>query len=171
MRTRDRQVPWRSKADPGMDRRAVLTGAGALASSIFAPVRVAAQTAPPEPSGLFTKALAELARGRAINPGRITLDIPRLAESGNSVQLKVSVDSPMTAADHVKTVHLLSEQNPIATIARFHFTPASGRAEAETYVRLATTQNVHAIAEMNDGTLWGAQAEAVVLLAACLDGG
>lgn len=171
MRTRDRLAPKRSKADRGIDRRAILACAGALAGSMFAPMRVAAQTAPPEPSGLFIKALTELGRGRAIKPGRITLDIPRLAESGNSVQLKVRVDSPMTAGDHVKSIHLLSEQNPIATIARFHYTPASGRAEAETYVRLATTQNVHAIAEMSDGSLWETKAEVVVLIAACLDGG
>jgi sulfur-oxidizing protein SoxY len=154
-----------------IQRRAVLTGVSALAGAALTRAPIQAQSAPAEPSVLFTKALAELARDRAIQPGRIVLDIPRLAESGNSVQIKVLVESPMTSADHVKTIHLLSEQNPIATIARFHFTPASGRAEAETYVRLATTQNVHAIAEMNDGALWGTKAEAVVLLAACLDGG
>ena len=157
MPSEEKEVAERSKADPRMDRRVILTGAAALAGLAVSSGRVAfAQSAPSEPSALFTKALGELARGRAINPGRITLDIPRLAESGNSVQLKVRVDSPMTAGDHVKTIHLLSEQNPIATIARFHFTPASGRAEAETYVRLATTQNVHAIAEMSNGALWGA---------------
>jgi sulfur-oxidizing protein SoxY len=154
-----------------IQRRAMLTGVGAMAGVALSRTPILAQGAPAEPSALFTKALSDLARGRTIQPGRMALDIPRLAESGNSVQIKVLAESPMTAADFVKTVHLLSEQNPIATIARFHFTPASGRAEAETYVRLATTQNVHAIAEMSDGTLWGAKTEVVVLLAACLDGG
>jgi sulfur-oxidizing protein SoxY len=154
-----------------INRRALLTGTVALAASAPTYSHALAQAAPAEPSAHFTKAVAELSRGRKIRPGRIVFDIPRLAESGNSVQLKFRVESPMTSTDHAKTVHLLSEQNPIATIARFHFSPASGRCEAETYVRLATTQNVHAVAEMSDGSLWGAKAEAVVLLAACLDGG
>ena len=165
--TNDRPSP-RQKP---VSRRQLVTGVGALACTVISRAPVLAQAAPAEPSALFIEALAELSRGREIKPGRIVLDIPRLAESGNSVQVRFVVESPMTAADHVKTVHLLSEQNPIATIARFRFSPASARGEVETYVRLATTQNVHAIAEMSDGSLWGTKAEVVVLLAACLDGG
>ena len=160
------------RQNSSLDRRQLLSGSGVLAvSALLGPSVARSQTLRLEPSDLFKATRAALANGRNIQSGRVVLDIPRLAESGNSVQLKLRVESPMTAGDHVRTVHLLSEQNPIATIGRFHFTPRSGRAEAETYIRLATTQNVHAIAEMSDGTLWGTEAEAVVLLAACLDGG
>ncbi|MDZ4842819.1 MAG: thiosulfate oxidation carrier protein SoxY [Hyphomicrobium aestuarii] len=130
-----------------------------------------AQTVPAKPLAQFETAWAELVQGRPLATGRLTLDIPRLAESGNSVSLKVAVASPMTAADHVQRIHLLSERNPIATIGRFHLTPSSGVAEVETSIRLATTQNVRAIAEMSDGTLQTASAEVVVLLGACLDPG
>lgn len=123
------------------------------------------------PSALYVEAREKLAAGREIKIGRVTLDLPRLAESGNSVTLKVRVESPMTAGDHVKTIHLLSEQNPIATIGRFHLSPRSGRAEVSTSIRLAATQNIHAIAEMHDGALFEAMAESVVLMAACIDGG
>lgn len=154
-----------------MDRRNVLASMSAM---LVCPATVLAAEGPvasKPPSQLFVEAKAALANGREIKPGRVVLDLPRLAESGNSVTLKVSVDSPMTAADHVKAIHLLSEQNPIATMGRLHLSPRSGRAEVSTSVRLATTQNVHAIAEMSDGSLWFARAESVVLLAACVDGG
>jgi len=149
----------------GIDRRTVIAGLGAAVVAL--PRGAKAEG----PSDLFRAAERELAKGRTIRDGRVVLDIPRLAENGNSVAVAVSVDSPMTAADHVRTIHLLSERNPIAVIGRFHLGPRAGRAEVKTYVRLATTQNVHAIAEMSDGSLWRAQGESVVLLAACLDGG
>jgi sulfur-oxidizing protein SoxY len=123
------------------------------------------------PSALYVEARDKLAAGRAIKTERVKLELPRLAESGNSVTLKVIVDSPMTAGDHVKVIHLLSEQNPIATIGRFHLSPRSGRAEVSTSIRLAGTQNIHAIAEMSDGALYEGMAESVVLMAACIDGG
>ena len=150
-----------------IDRRRAL--AAALTAAALPIVPAAAQTM--APTGHFVAARAGLANGREIKAGRVRIEIPRLAENGNSVQLKVTVESPMSAADHVRTITLLSEQNPIALVGRFHLGPRCGIAEVETYVRLATTQNVHAIAELSDGTLWAAQAESVVLLAACLDGG
>jgi len=123
------------------------------------------------PSKLYEDARAAVAQGREIATGRVTLDLPRLAESGHSVTLRVRIESPMTEADYVTTVYLLAEQNPVALVARFFMTPRSGRAEVSTSIRLATTQTIHAIAEMNSGALFEAQAESVVLLAACLDGG
>jgi sulfur-oxidizing protein SoxY len=149
-------------------RRTALAGIVALLAS--APSALA-QTSTPAPSPHFRAAWDEVVRGRPVASGKLTLDIPRLAESGNSVSLKVAVDSPMTPEAHVTRIHLLSEQNPIATVGRFHLSPASGIAEVETSIRLATTQNVHAIAELSDGTLQTASAEVVVLLAACLDAG
>ena len=123
------------------------------------------------PSALYVEARAALAAGREIAKGRVKLELPRLAENGNSVTLRVRVESPMTDADYVKSITLLSEQNPVAKIAQFTLSPRAGRAEVSTSVRLATTQNVHAIAEMSNGSLFEAQGESVVLLAACLDGG
>lgn len=155
-----------------ISRRHLVAGAGAL---LLAPTAARAQLSAPDaprpPSDLFYRARAELADGREIRPGRVQLDLPRLAENGNSVSVGVRVESPMTAEDHVRTIHLLSERNPIAVIGRFHIGPRSGRAEVRTYIRLASTQNIHAVAEMSDGTLWTAQGESVVLLAACLDPG
>ncbi len=108
-------------------------------------------------------------QGRKTQTGRIQLEIPRISENGTSVPMRFVVQSPQTQDDHVKFVHILSEQNPIALIARFHFGPGSLTPDISTNIRLATTQIVHAIAEMGDGSLFEGTAETVVALAACLD--
>jgi len=119
----------------------------------------AALAAPPLP------ALAQAAR-----EGRVRLELPLLVDNGNSVPLKVSVESPMTEADHVRSVTLLSGRNPEPRMAVFHFGPRSGKAEVATRVRLAGSQRVTAIAEMSDGSLWQDAVETVVTLSACIDG-
>jgi len=149
----------------GPDRRRLLLAAAAGAAAMALPCSGALAI----PSAAFAASRSALANGREIGQGRVLLDVPRLAESGNSVPLKVTVESPMTPADHVTAIHLLSEQNPVAMIATFRLSRRAGRAQVETNIRLATTQNVHAISEMSDGSLWGASSEVVVLLAACLD--
>jgi sulfur-oxidizing protein SoxY len=116
-------------------------------------------------------AIREAVGSAEVKRGRVKLEAPRLAENGNSVQINVSVESPMTAADHVKTIHVFSEKNPIATVARFHLGPRAGRAKVSTSIRLAATQRVVAIATMSDGSCWSDEAEVIVTLAACLDGG
>lgn len=156
-----------------MSRRNVLLGGLAAGLAPYAAMAAATDETAGRmpPSALYRDARAALAAGRDIASGRVKLEIPRLAENGNSVTLRVSVESPMTEDDFVKSITLLSEQNPVAVVARFYLSPRAGRAEISTSIRLATTQNVHAVAEMNSGALFEAQAESVVLLAACLDGG
>ncbi len=102
--------------------------------------------------------------------GRVSLTLPTLAESGHSVRLRVRVESPMTPQAHVKQIHLFSEKNPRPVIARFSLGPQAGRAEVHTRIRLAGTQQVVAVAVMNDGTAWMASAEVVVTAAACVEG-
>ncbi len=153
---------------PTVDRRQLLVGAAALAASATTPAIAAAAY---EDDGDPAAALRHIAQGRPIKPGRVKLVLPELAENGNVVTLAVSVDSPMTASDHVKTIHIVAEKNPLANLARFHLSPRSGRADVQTNVRLATTQTVNAIAEMSDGTLWSGASTVLVTLSACLDGG
>ena len=102
--------------------------------------------------------------------GRVSLTLPTLAESGHSVRLRVRVESPMTLQAHVRHIHIFSEKNPRPVIARFSLGPRAGRAEVHTRIRLAGTQQVVAVAVMNDGTAWMASAEVVVTAAACVEG-
>ena len=124
-----------------------------------------------EDDGDEDAAIKHIAEGRTITPGRVHLTLPELAENGNVVSLTVTVDSPMTAADHVHTIHIIASKNPLANLTRFHLGPRSGRARVQTNIRLATTQTVTAIAEMHDGSLWSGTSTVLVTLSACLDGG
>jgi sulfur-oxidizing protein SoxY len=119
----------------------------------------------------FKAVFADVTRGATPKMGRVKLTMPELAENGNVVSTVVEVESPMTAADHVKTLHLLSEKNPQTLLFRAHLGARSGRARVATNVRLADTQRIVAIAEMSDGTLWMGEARVLVTLAACIDGG
>jgi sulfur-oxidizing protein SoxY len=103
--------------------------------------------------------------------GRIKLEIPELAENGNSVPLTITVDSPMTAADHVKSIYVLSPENPQPDVARFHLGPRSGRAKVSTSVRLATSQQLMVLAVMADGSAWTTAADVIVTMSACIDTG
>jgi sulfur-oxidizing protein SoxY len=104
-----------------------------------------------------------------IQTGKVKLDVPPLVENGNSVGVTVTVESPMTAASYVKRIGIFNEKNPQPNVAIFHLTPRSGRAVASTRMRLATTQNITAIAELSDGTYWSDSAEVIVTLAACTE--
>jgi sulfur-oxidizing protein SoxY len=104
-----------------------------------------------------------------IRTGKVKLDIPPLVENGNTVPITVSVASPMTANDYVKSIHVFNEKNPQPNIGNFHLTPASGRAQVSTRIRLADTQKVVAIARLSDDTFWQVTTEIVVTLAACTE--
>lgn len=104
---------------------------------------------------------------RTPREGRVTLRVPPIAENGNIVPLTVQVESPMTAADHVKTIHILADKNPFPEVAVFRLTPSLGRAQAETRIRLGSTQDVVAVAEMSDGSVWMARAEVKVTIGGC----
>jgi sulfur-oxidizing protein SoxY len=114
-------------------------------------------------------AIAKIVGSNTIRDGRVKLVIPPLVESGNLVVLKLSVESPMTANDYVKAVHVIAEGNPLPNIFAAYFTPRSGRAELTTRVRLADSQRVWAIAQMSDGSFWQGYADTLVTLSACTE--
>ena len=107
--------------------------------------------------------------GRDVLPGKVTLALPKIADNGHSVPVTVKVDSPMTPADHVKAVHLISEKNPVRDMASFYFGPQLARAEFTSRLRLNGSQRVVAIAELSDGTFWSDMARIEVREAACTE--
>jgi sulfur-oxidizing protein SoxY len=102
-------------------------------------------------------------------PGRVLLDIAPLVENGNTVPVTVRVASPMTPADHVQRIALFNERNPQAEVAVFHLSPRNGSAVVSMRMRLATSQQVLAVALMSDGTYWQQAVDVVVTLAACIE--
>jgi sulfur-oxidizing protein SoxY len=119
----------------------------------------------------YAAILKAITKGAPVQIGRVKLTMPELAENGNVVSTQIEVQSPMTAADHVKTVHVLAEKNPQVLLIRFHLGPRSGRVKLSANLRLADTQNVLCLAEMSDGSFWSGGANVIVTLAACIDSG
>ncbi|HEX7007653.1 MAG TPA: thiosulfate oxidation carrier protein SoxY [Alphaproteobacteria bacterium] len=154
----------RSRATRPTGRRAVLAGAGASLALVGTASMPRRALADPETTAREIWRLMG-----AIEPrdGRVVLDMPAIAENGFVVPLTVSVDSPMTAADHVKAIHVFAELNPWSTLASFHFGPLSGRAQVATRVRLARTQDVMAFAVMNDGSVWRTVRRVEVVIGGC----
>ena len=119
----------------------------------------------------FAPLTGKLTGGSLVREGRVKLEIPRLADNGHSVPLRIVVDSPMTAASHVRSITLLSGRNPRPLMATFHLGPRAGRPEVATRVRLNGTQQVLAVAQLSDGSWWSGSAEVEVTESACLDAG
>ena len=101
--------------------------------------------------------------------GKVRLDIPPLVENGNTVPMTVSVESPMTKDDYVKSIHVFNEKNPQPNIGNFYLGPWAGRAQISTRIRLADSQKVVAIARLSDDSFWSVNADVVVTLAACTE--
>lgn len=111
--------------------------------------------------------IKKLTGGKTPVEGRVKLDLPQIAENGNTVPMTVSVDSPMTAESYVEEVMVVADGNPRPGVITFHFSPASGVAEANTRIRLAGTQNVIAVAKMNDGSFYMTSQEVKVTIGGC----
>src|SRR5829696_3007157 len=138
---------------------AAIPAAGALNLVTIRPARAA------KPEGM-EGAIREFVGEAPMREGRVKLDIPPLVDNGNSVTLTVSVESPMTEADHVKRIAVFNEKNPQPNVAVFHLGPRNGKAQVQTRIRLATSQKLVAIARMSDGSFWSASADTIVTLAA-----
>ncbi len=115
------------------------------------------------------EAIKKVVGSAPVTPGKVKIELPPLSENGNAVPLTVSVESPMTGADHVKAVHVFTEKNPQPDVVTFRLGPRAGRARVATRIRLADTQTVVAISELSDGSFWSDRADVVVTLAACLE--
>jgi len=116
------------------------------------------------------KAIRDVIGEATITPGKVKLELPPIVENGNTVSLSVSVDSPMTEAKHVASIHLFNEKNPQPYIAVFHLGPRAGKAAVSTRIRLAASQRVVAIARLSDGSFWSDSADVIVTLPACAEG-
>lgn len=118
-------------------------------------------------AGGAEEAIAEFAGGVTPETGRITLTAPEIAENGNTVPISISVESDMTDDSYVESVAIYADGNPLPGVARFNFSSMSGRAAATTRIRLAETQDVIAVARMNDGSVFMDRREVKVTIGGC----
>jgi sulfur-oxidizing protein SoxY len=149
-----------------IDRREFVLGAGAAA--LLAAFRAdAALAQAKQAENGWREAFKRVVGDAKPSEGRMTLELPEIAENGSMVPFSISVQSPMTDADHVKAVHLFSTANPQPTVATFRFTPASGKASVASRMRLAESQDVISVAELNDGTFVMAKRTVRVTIGGC----
>ena len=148
-----------------MKRRDFLVGSGAVIATGAAPA--IAQTF--QPAQDIAPLVRELTGGAPVEARDVDVELPRIAENGNSVPMRIRVTSPMTAEDHVVAIHILAERNPRPRVATFRLGPYSGRAEIDTRVRLAGTQKVTVLAELSGRRFRRSVVDVLVTTAACLD--
>jgi sulfur-oxidizing protein SoxY len=142
-------------------RQALMGGAGlAVIATVGIPLPALA-------ANDYEAEIAAFTGGAEPEMGRVALDVPEIAENGNTVPMGVTVESPMTADDYVEEVLVLASENPNAGVATFHFSPKSGRAEASTRIRLASTQEVVAVAKMSDGSFYMDRKQVRVTIGGC----
>ncbi len=156
-----------------MDNQALSTRRGflGLAGSVALCGTVPIMTVRPAEAtpAMLASAIRNVVGEAEVHAGRVKLDIPPLVENGNAVPMTVSVTSPMTENDYVKSIHVFNEKNPQPNIGNFYLGPQAGRAQVSTRIRLADSQKVTAIAQLSDGSFWSTSVDVVVTLAACTE--
>jgi sulfur-oxidizing protein SoxY len=145
----------------GLDRRRFLAGVAIVTVLPFAPARATPDA--------MAASIKQVVGDVAIREGRVTLDLPPLVENGNAVPLTVSVESPMTEADHVKAIHVFNEKNPQPHVFDARLGPRNGKAVIATRIKLADSQKIVAIAETSSGEFFSASVDVIVTLAACIE--
>jgi sulfur-oxidizing protein SoxY len=101
--------------------------------------------------------------------GKVKLELPPIVENGNTVSLTVSVEGPMSEADHVESIYIFNQKNPQPYVATFNLGPRAGKAGVSIRIRLADSQRVVAIARLSDGSFWSDSVDVIVTLAACTE--
>jgi sulfur-oxidizing protein SoxY len=146
-------------------RRQFLALTGGAAVLGVTPIVTSAEATP----AMLAGAIRDVVGAAVVRTGKVKLDVPPLVENGNTVSLTVAVASPMTAEDHVKSIHVFNEKNPQPNVGNFYLGANAGRAQVSTRIRLADSQKIVAIAKMSDGSFWSATVDVVVTLAACTE--
>ena len=142
--------------------------AGATAGALAVPMLLRAGKGRAAQADLEA-AVRAITKDVAPREGRVVVEAPPLAETGNAVPVTIKVDSPMTAVDRVTAIHILLEQNPESDAGHFTLGPRCGRAEIATRLRMFSPQKVYGLAAMSDGTFWIGSMHVEVTLAACVD--
>ena len=155
----------KTKETTGLSRRGFFraAGAGAVAAAGVSLVPVTASA----DAAKTMAAIDKLTGGAATMSGRINMKTPIIAENGAVVPIIISVDSPMTDSDHVKSLSVFVQNNPSPEVATFNFTPACGAAEVKVNCRMAKTSAIVAVAMMSDGSVYKAEKTVKVTIGGC----
>jgi sulfur-oxidizing protein SoxY len=146
------------------NRREFLIGSAGIGLVSALPVGSASAT-----PAMLEQAIRNVVGESNLQKGKITLEVPPLVENGNTVPVTIIVESPMSKADHVKSIHIFNEKNPQPHVISVALGPRAGKARVAIRIKLADTQRVVGIAEMSDGSFWTGEANVIVTIAACVE--
>jgi sulfur-oxidizing protein SoxY len=146
-------------------RQAMATGV-ALAVAIVA--RPAGAAVVRRDADATEKAIRAFTGGAEIAPGMVTMDIPPLVENGNAAPLALDVPD-LAEGVFARRIGVFNQKNPLPEVITLHLGPRCSPKIA-TRIRLADSQTITAIAELNDGSFHSATADVIVTLAACVEG-
>jgi sulfur-oxidizing protein SoxY len=152
-----------TKQSRAVSRRAFALGSTAAVAAATLPTALLAQDQQQAWEELVKKVLGD---AKPVE-GKVAIEMPEIAENGNTVPFVISVDSPMTEKDFVKAIHVIATANPQPGVATFRFSPLSGKAAVTSRMRLARTQDIIAIAELPDGRFLSGKRNVKVTIGGC----
>jgi sulfur-oxidizing protein SoxY len=133
-------------------RNLLVIGSGAIA--------FAGLPAMPTLASTTDEAIAKLTGGADIGEGGLNIVAPEIAENGNTVPISITAPGAVL-------VTVFADGNPVPNVATFKFGELNPSRSVSTRIRLAKTQNVVAIAQMNDGSFQRANAAVKVTIGGC----
>jgi sulfur-oxidizing protein SoxY len=151
-----------------IDRRARSTRRRFLAGGVTLAFVLATKSSRATPATM-QDAIKKVLGEAPLRKGKVMIDVPPLVENGNTVPLTVSVDSPMTATDYVKAIHVFNEKNPQPNVIGVQLGPRAGKAALSTRIKLAAAQKIVVVAQLSDGSFWSEDADVIVTIAACVE--
>lgn len=115
--------------------------------------------APAEPEDPWPGLVRDVFNGRSLadGSGLIAIEMPYRAEDAAIVPVTLRLSLPAGDERHVKTVTLVIDQNPAPVAATFALESGAGVSAISTRVRIDSYTNVHAVAELSDGSLYVTQ--------------
>jgi sulfur-oxidizing protein SoxY len=156
------------RAKVGATRREFLATTAGLIGGVALAGVVTTRPARATPATM-AEAIRKVAGEAPIRKGKVKIDVPPLVENGNTVPVTITVESPMTAGDHVKSIHLFNQKNPQPNVIGAQLGPRAGKAALSTRIKLADAQTIVAVAQLSDGSFWSDEADVIVTIAACVE--
>lgn len=153
-----------------MQRREFFKKLGvAAAASVVVPTVGFSDEAPKSPNAMsYETALEAITDGKKpIKSSKMKLKAPEIAENGAVVPVTITVDSPMSSDNYVKSIHILASKNANVRCADVNLTPANGKAMLSTRIKLGGTQDVVVLAKISNGDIYIASQNVKVTIGGC----
>jgi sulfur-oxidizing protein SoxY len=97
----------------------------------------------------------------------VTIDLPPLADTGNSIPMNLLIQAP--AQRSIQSFEIIAPENPNPMVMKITLPQMQSSYRLSTRIRLALSQDVWVIVQLDDGSKIGQSLHCVVTLNACFD--